>query len=143
MIGSHLFILVPLNLTECILNTAVKSIEKLKGKKLIETLFEEGRSVAAFPLRLVYKQIEFEDGSATKTGVSVSKKSFKRAVDRNRIKRLLREVYRLNKGAYLNNITKPYAFMILYIGKEKPSYDLVESKMAQLFRMFTEKIADK
>ena len=121
----------------------LNSIEKLKGKKLIEQLFEEGRSVSAFPLRLVYMTTPFKDGAKVKTGVSVSKKSFKRAVDRNRIKRLMREAYRLNKTEYLNNISEPYAFMILYNGKEIPAYSEVEAKMAQLFRAFSKKISDK
>ncbi|GAA4280247.1 ribonuclease P protein component [Gaetbulibacter aestuarii] len=116
--------------------------EKLKGKKLIEQLFEEGQSVSAFPLRLVYKSFEFKDGAQMKTGVSVSKRSFKRAVDRNRIKRLLREVYRLNKADYLSNISSPHAFMILYIGKEIPAYADLEEKMAQLFRVFSKKISN-
>ncbi|MFH4969283.1 ribonuclease P protein component [Gaetbulibacter sp. M240] len=121
----------------------LNSIEKLKGKKLIEQLFEEGRSVSSFPLRLVYITTHFKDGAKVKTGVSVSKKSFKRAVDRNRIKRLMREAYRLNKTEYLNNISEPYAFMILYNGKEIPTYSEVEAKMAQLFLAFSKKISDK
>lgn len=120
----------------------MKPTEKLKGKKIIEQLFEEGQSVSAFPLRLVYKSFEFKDGSEMKTGVSVSKRSFKRAVDRNRIKRLLLEVYRLNKAEYLSNISDHYALMILYIGKDIPTYSEVEKKMAQLFNMFSKRISN-
>ena len=116
--------------------------EKLKGKKLIEQLFEEGNSVSTFPLRLVYRPFEFKDGAALKVGVSVSKRSFKRAVDRNRIKRLLREVYRLNKTEYLSNISSPHALMILYIGKDMPTYSELELKMAQLFRVFSKRISE-
>jgi len=107
--------------------------DKLKSKKLIEQLFTEGRSVSSFPLRMVYLETAFEDGSIIKTGVSVSKRNFKKAVDRNKIKRLLREAYRLQKGLYFNNITTQYAFMILYIGKEMPSYAEIELKMKDLF----------
>ncbi len=115
--------------------------EKLKSKKLIEQLFAEGQSVSAFPLRLVYLQTTFDDNVIAKTGVSVSKRNFKTAVDRNRIKRLLREAYRLNKAVYFNNITTQYAFMILYIGKDKPSLTQVESKMKHLFEKFSSKIS--
>ena len=115
--------------------------DKLKSKKLIDKLFTEGQSVSAFPLRLVYLETTFEDGSKQKTGVSVSKRNFKNAVDRNRIKRLLRESYRLNKASYFNNITTQYAFMILYIGKHKPTYAEVELKMKLLFEKFLENLS--
>ena len=111
--------------------------DRLKSKKLIDQLFAEGKSVTAYPLRMVYIGTTFDDGSKVKAGVSVSKRSFKKAVDRNRIKRLLRESYRLNKSNYFNNITTPFALMILYIGKEKPSFEYIETKMDQLFEKFT------
>ncbi|WP_298550457.1 ribonuclease P protein component [uncultured Algibacter sp.] len=115
--------------------------EKLKSKKLIDQLFTEGQSVSAFPLRLVYLSTPFEDNVIAKTGVSVSKKNFKTAVDRNHIKRLLREVYRLNKAEFFNNLTTQHAFMILYIGKEKPTFAQVETKMKALFGKFSAKVS--
>lgn len=114
--------------------------EKLKSKKAIERLFEEGDSVSQFPLRLVYLQTTFDDGTKIKTGVSVSKKNFKTAVSRNRIKRMIREVYRLNKGVFFNNFTTQYAFMILYIGKTEPTMPFLETKMKRLFDRFHEKV---
>ncbi|GAA4967893.1 ribonuclease P protein component [Algibacter aquimarinus] len=116
--------------------------EKLKSKKLIDQLFNEGQSVTAFPLRLVYLPTIFDENMVAKTGVSVSKRNFKNAVDRNRIKRLLRESYRLNKTSYFNNITTQYAFMILYIGKDKPTLAQVETKMNLLFEKFLKKVSD-
>ncbi len=110
--------------------------EKLKSKKQIEQLFVEGQSVSVFPLRLVYMPTTFKENVQIKTGVSVSKRNFKNAVDRNRIKRLLRESYRLNKKAYFNNITTQYAFMILYIGKKEPSFTELQTKMKLLFDKF-------
>ncbi len=110
--------------------------EKLKSKKLIEALFTEGRSVSAYPLRLVFIETTFEENQKLKVGVSVSKRHFKKAPDRNRIKRLMREVYRLNKAAFFNNITTQYALMILYIGNEKPTYIEVEAAINKLFEKF-------
>lgn len=110
--------------------------DKLKSKKIIEKLFSEGKSISVYPLRLVYLQAEFEDNVLTKTGVSVSKRNFKHAVDRNRIKRLIREAFRLNKNQYFNNITTQYAFMILYIGNDKPTFELTNSTMNKLFDKF-------
>ena len=116
--------------------------EKLKSKKLIDQLFAEGQSVSAFPLRLVYLPVSFNDDVVAKTGVSVSKRNFKSAVDRNRIKRLLREVYRLNKADYFNNLSTPHAFMILYIGKEKPTLSQIENRMMLLFEKFSSKTSE-
>lgn len=115
--------------------------EKLKSQKLIEKLFLEGKAVTAFPIRLLYLQTTFEDGTKIKTGVSVSKRNFKKAVDRNHIKRLLREAYRLNKPEYFNNITTSYAFMILYLGKDATDYDSVNFKLKMVFKTFLEKIS--
>lgn len=116
--------------------------EKLKSKKLIDQMFTEGKSVSVYPLRLVYMPTVFDEDITVKTGVSVSKRNFKTAVDRNRIKRLLRESYRLNKLNYFNNLTIQHAFMILYIGKEKPTFAQVELKMKQLFEKFSDKISN-
>lgn len=113
--------------------------EKLKSKKLIDQLFSEGQSVLVYPLRLVYCETTFVDDVLMKTGVSVSKKHFKKAVERNKIKRLLREAYRLNKTAYFNNIPTQYALMILYIGKNVPKYIEVEQSLNKLFQKFIDK----
>ncbi|GFZ90040.1 ribonuclease P protein component [Aquaticitalea lipolytica] len=110
--------------------------EKLKSQKLIEKLFLEGKSVVSYPLRLVFIETTFDDNVKIKAGVSVSKRHFKNAVDRNRIKRLMREAYRLNKANYFNNITTQYALMILYIGKDGTEFDAVNEKMNQLFEKF-------
>ena len=115
--------------------------DKLKSKKLIEVLFTEGQSVTVYPLRLVYINASFDDAVLVKAGVSVSKRHFKKAVDRNRIKRLLRESYRLNKPDYFNKITTSYALMILYIGKDKPMFPEIETKMNQLFEKFSNKVS--
>jgi ribonuclease P protein component len=115
--------------------------EKLKSKKLIAQLFETGKTVTAYPLKLVYLETQFEDDSLLKTGVSVSKRSFKKAVDRNRIKRLMREAYRLNKANYFNNTSKHYAFMILYLDKEMPNLKQLDSKMKTLLKRFLEKVS--
>ncbi|MCK7589482.1 ribonuclease P protein component [Subsaxibacter sp. CAU 1640] len=114
--------------------------EKLKSEKLITQLFEEGQSVAAYPLRMVYLQTSFDDDIKVKAGVSVSKRNFKKAVDRNRIKRLMREAYRLQKASYFNNLSESYALMILYIGKDGTDFETVNHKMKSLLDKFLHKI---
>ena len=113
--------------------------DKLKSKKHIEQLFNEGKSVTVYPLKLIYLPSEFEDGSQLKTGVSVSKRLHKTAVARNRIKRFLRESYRLNKPSYFNNSTTSYAFMILYLSKDGTTFDALNTKMKLLFEKFLDK----
>lgn len=116
--------------------------DKLKSKKLIEHLFNEGKSVTVYPLRLIYLKTDYEDGSTLKTGVSVSKRPHKTAVARNRIKRLLREAYRLNKPLYFNNSSTSYAFMILYLSKDGTTFDKLNEKMQLLFKKFLDKTND-
>ncbi|WP_339756655.1 ribonuclease P protein component [uncultured Winogradskyella sp.] len=113
--------------------------DKLKSKKDIELLFTEGKAVTVYPLRLIYLKTEFDDGSILKTGVSVSKRLHKTAVARNRIKRLLREAYRLNKPLYFNNSSTPYAFMILYLSKDGTTFDKLNYSMKSLFEKFNNK----
>lgn len=111
--------------------------EKLKSRKLIEKMFAEGKTVSKYPLKLIYIQTELKDEIMIQAGVSVSKRNYKRAVDRNKIKRLLREAYRLNKNLIFNTIQFPYALMFLYIGKEFPkNYDEISKSMVKLLQKF-------
>ncbi len=116
--------------------------EKLKSKKTIELLFSEGQSVSKYPLRLVYVENSIENEELIKFGVSVSKKYFKNAVDRNRLKRILRECYRLNKDVFSESIDKPMAMMFFYQSKEVLSYQDINEKTIQLFQKFIEKIKE-
>ena len=110
--------------------------ERLKSKTTIGLLFSEGKSVSKYPLRLVYRQAEVDAAEKIKMGVSVSKKYFKRAVDRNYFKRVLRETYRLNKHLLLDNIQEPYSVMFFYQTKDKLSYEEINTKTSQLFEKF-------
>ncbi|MFC0781235.1 ribonuclease P protein component [Flavobacterium sp. HJSW_4] len=114
--------------------------ERLKSKTTIGLLFSEGKSVSKYPLRLVYRQAEENSEEETKIGVSVSKKYFKKAVDRNYFKRVLRETYRLNKNLLLDNLDQPYSIMLFYQTKDRLSYDEINTKMIQLFEKFTAQI---
>jgi ribonuclease P protein component len=106
--------------------------QKLKSRKLITKLFAEGKAVNAFPLRLVYANPEATLDFPVKAGVSVSSRNFKKAVDRNRIKRLLRETYRLNQAGLLKHVEEKQQRLVLFIiytDKVLPDFDSLNQKM--------------
>lgn len=122
------------------MNFTYPKSEKLKSKITIGLLFTEGKSVAKYPLRLVYNEGTFGEGEKIKIGVSVSKKYFKKAVDRNYFKRVLRETYRLNKHLLLDNLDKPYSFMLFYQCKDRLTFEEINTKTIQLFEKFIQQI---
>ncbi len=117
--------------------------ERLKSKKLIEKLYAEGDSVKTFPLRMMYVQTVHTSEFPCQVGVSVAKRNYKLAVDRNRLKRLMRETYRLQKQIVYNNLDKPYVFMISYIGREEIKYEDLYLKMEKLLTLFIDKVKVK
>ena len=116
--------------------------EKLKSHKLIEQLFVEGKRVKSFPLQLIYLPINHDSEFPVKVGFSVPKRVVKLAVDRNRIKRMMREVYRLNKQLILENIKNQYIFMFIYTDKEEPKYADLEEIFKKVFTKFLSKIEE-
>jgi ribonuclease P protein component len=114
-----------------------KKQEKLKKSKLIEQLFTQGKSVTVFPIKLIFLEIDHDSPYKIQAGVTVSKRNFKNAVDRNKIKRLLREVYRKNKFMiYDSENTKKHIFMFIYLGKTEFEYHVLEDKMKSLLQKF-------
>ncbi len=111
--------------------------EKLKSRKLIERLFVEGNSIKEFPLRMKYLKLENADFSI-KVAFSVPKRNVKLAVDRNRIKRLIREAYRLNKHLLFNNVDGNYVIMFIYTDKVEWNYEELEKKMIGILNKFVE-----
>ena len=100
------------------MNLGFPKEEKLKSKKCIEQLFSAGNAVSKFPLKLIYVATDLPNDVPIQAGVSVTKRRFKKAVTRNRIKRLMREAYRLHKNDVFNTISTSYAFMFLYLDSE-------------------------
>ena len=117
--------------------------ERLKSKKLIEKLYAEGDSVKNFPLRMMYVQTVHTSEFPCQVGVSVAKRNYKLAVDRNRLKRLMRETYRLQKQIVYKNLDEPYVFMISYIGREEIKYEDLYLKMEKLLTLFIDKVKVK
>lgn len=101
-------------------NYAYPHQEKLKQKKEISELFERGKWKTSGNIRIV--SFRKEENKGPKVGVSVSKRYFKKAVDRNRIKRLLRECYRLNREAFAAAFGDNSVAMIFWVSSEKPHH---------------------
>ncbi|MGV3539489.1 MAG: ribonuclease P protein component [Rufibacter sp.] len=117
-----------------------KKEERLRSKKLIDRLFREGSSFNVYPLRFVALHLPEASEPPVQVLVSVSKRYFKKAVDRNRLKRQIKEVYRQNKHLIpqLNTQGGTWIIGILYIGKEKSPFNTISKKLnLGLERLFT------
>ncbi|WP_127845991.1 ribonuclease P protein component [Psychroflexus aestuariivivens] len=112
-------------------NLTFNSSEKLKSRKLIQSLFESGQSLKKYPILIRFQKIETELNSV---GVSVSKRNFKSAVDRIRIKRQLREAYRLNKHKIYNRTDSRFAIMIIFIGRKHLPSETIHEQVAHLLQ---------
>ena len=114
--------------------------DKLKSKKLIDALFIEGRSVKSYPLRMVYLQETLpKEEVLIQVGVSVSKRNFKLAVARNRIKRLMRESYRFHKES-IDTKGTTFAALIIYTGHQEVSQNDLHKAMIKLIKRFNDAI---
>jgi ribonuclease P protein component len=109
--------------------------ERLARKKTIAALFESGQAFSLYPFRVFWKIVNTGTESPARLAVSVSKRSFKKAVDRNRIKRLTREAWRYNKHTLYRHLEKNninLVLMLVYTQEEMPDYDLIEKKVEKV-----------
>jgi len=106
--------------------------EKLKSRKQIELLFAKGKSISAFPVKVFYLPVEYTPEHPVQVGVGVSARNFKKAVDRNTIKRRMREAYRLHKLPLHEQLVaqqKSVAVFILWIDKQIPTTAALQDLM--------------
>jgi ribonuclease P protein component len=117
--------------------------EKLKSHKKIEELFLNGKNFSVFPLRITYQFLPAEE-TIVQVGVTAGKKYFKKAVDRNRVKRLIREAYRLQKNDLIEVLKqkkqKGFLFFI-YTDKTLSSFSVIKEAMDKCFKRL-EKLSD-
>lgn len=117
--------------------------EHLKSKSTVEKLYADGASVTAYPLRAVFIEIPATQQEPTAAIlISVAKKRFRHAVDRNLVKRRIREAYRLNKHGFVASLEeqgKKMAVAILYIDTKHNSTEFLKKKMVKLLASIIEK----
>ncbi|PHQ57223.1 MAG: ribonuclease P protein component [Lutibacter sp.] len=116
--------------------------EKLKSKKAIEHLFVEGYRIKSHPFQLIFLQKEHNAEFPIKVGFAVPKRTVKLAVNRNRIKRLMREVYRKNKQLFSENLSEKYLFMLIYSAHTEVNYIDLELSIKKICTKFLNKIHD-
>lgn len=120
--------------------------EKLKSRTLMNDLFAKGnKPFLAFPVKVFYMEIKEPIDSPIKLGVGASGRTFKKAVDRNKVKRLLRESYRLNKlplHEFVQSNNKQIAVFLLFIDKTLPTFELLQQKMPILINKLIKALSE-
>ena len=122
-----------------------KKEEKLCSQKIIGEIFLSGSSFLCYPLKVVWKNEDLTAPFPAQIVFSVPKRLFKRAHDRNFLKRQLREVYRYRKHElyqFLELNNRKIAFMIVYIAKEKLVFGQLEEAMTKVVRKLKKKLED-
>jgi ribonuclease P protein component len=120
-----------------------KKEERIFLQNEISLLFDQGISFISYPLRVVYVQKEELSVAPVSILVSVPKRKFKRAVKRNRLKRLIRESYRLHKTSLLNLLEEKGSRLLvgfLFVGNEVSEFREIESAVIKALNMLMEKI---
>ncbi|MDM8338994.1 ribonuclease P protein component [Mediterranea massiliensis] len=126
-------------------SNSLHKTERLDKKKLIEKLFGGGaRSFSVFPLRVVYLALDNVQDEHAAILVSVSKRRFKRAVKRNRVKRQIREAYRLNKQPLLQTLKEHnlhIAIAFIYLSDELTDSSLITERMKTALSRISEQLS--
>lgn len=118
--------------------------ERVCLQREIDALFQEGKSFIAYPLRVIYVEQKPESGAATAILISVPKRKLRYALDRNRMKRLIRENYRLNKHPLLDALKEKEKHLLLafiYLESERVAYPVIESAMKKALSVLKDRLA--
>lgn len=113
--------------------------ERLKSRKSLEQLFASGKSFSVFPIKVFYQLADAATPNI-EMGVGVSSRNFKKATDRNRIKRLLRETYRTQKELISSPEGKKIDVFFLYLAKELPDFVTLKKQMQEALQKLNERV---
>lgn len=117
--------------------------ERLKSRKAIERLFSgKSPSFAQYPVRLIFRESEERGEVPVRVTVSVPKRKFPKAVHRNRIRRQVREAWRLNKHRLYKKLppgTPGFDFVLLYVAREPLPFEQIEQSIQIMIRRFLKK----
>ena len=119
---------------------------KLCSKKIIESLFSEGKQLRSFPFTVYFREVELTEDVSFQIVISAPKRQFKRAHDRNRVKRLMRETIRKKKlilESELQKQQKQIALFVIYTQRELPVYIELLSQTEKLMNKLTSALADE
>ncbi|MEZ4798922.1 MAG: ribonuclease P protein component [Flavobacteriales bacterium] len=119
--------------------------ERLNRKKLIEEVYDNGASVKSPAMVAVFMPMELSEPVPVQVMFAVSKRNYKRAHDRNRVKRILRESYRKQKSILYNSLIeqqKQLALIIIFTGRQLPNYQYVHGKMNDLLKKTIEQLGN-
>lgn len=121
--------------------------ERLCSRSLLDLLFKNGSSFLLYPFRVSYLLIPGKKVSPAQVVINVSKKRFRRAHDRNLIKRRMREAYRLIKSeklySYLDNPQQSLLLSLQFIGKEHLEFSFMQKKMESAFKKLNLALQDE
>lgn len=120
--------------------------ERICNETEITRLFEKGESFISYPIRVVWIENNEETTKIVKVLISVSKKKLRHAVDRNRVKRLVREAYRLNKTAFRNAIAetgKSLSLCFIWLPSDTIDFKKVKRKMTEALVRISQKISNQ
>jgi ribonuclease P protein component len=123
-------------------NNTFHKNERLCSKKQIDVLFEKGQTLSAYPIKIIFLERKNEAASAVMAMFVVPKKKFKHANDRNKLKRRMRESYRLQKNEFYNSVGgAKLDLALLYYGNKTEEYDTIFKAISKLLNNLTKQIS--
>ncbi|NLB25074.1 MAG: ribonuclease P protein component [Bacteroidales bacterium] len=117
--------------------------ERLCSKKIFDKLFSSGISILVYPVKVLYIITEHSGNYPAQAAFAVSKKIFRKAVDRSLLKRRMREAYRLNKHTiYDNTGDKKLIIIFIYIGREIINFQQIEKAFIKILHIISKNFSN-